>query len=578
MKDKKSHHKEQENLTHGSHRLVSLIGYSQSGKSTRISCLQEHLRELFITAGASTISLGGGITMRSGRQSRHIAPRFINVRFRDGEILFASIDYTGQDHQAAYYFLKQMFMLITTIKNSGGDINNLFNEIMSISYKIIQWFSDINTTLEREELEDIIFDPFKPFRDYADKYGLNLDYIYLNVIIEKVLNLMLSPSQKDFINNLKDIWDKEGEKNVIKYLKNFLRDTLNIKDLDKFNKFNVIQLNRILCKLDTWYPEPNTTTICDSGENINYDRPIGDYAFIRGIITGPLLAYLLLGLVINSWITFILMPSDLNKWYDSIKNLYQYKSDEDYINHLNVFTELDNEIDSEVRNLCSELVHQYTWRNYREIYSDQASLNSIIEVICGGKVICPPLRFDEPNDEHSKKIAQIVRNIREHVCHKNLIIIWGEAIAKIYHYKLITILLHIYSKYLEVVKDRKLEKYFVFDLTYSDDKSFIDNIKTVLSFKSQYQYQNKSINYIVEFNNIINALENIKEHNIGIYFIPSTIGGSAQCTPFEAISIVCLSNRYTKVKVINSDTGDEREIECNSIMKGLDIRKLRMSM
>lgn len=563
-------------------RTVFLIGYSQSGKSSRISCIQKHL-ESFIAAKGRILPISPIIIIKTGSQSRHIAPNRINIRLRSGETTFISIDYTGQDHQAAYYFLEKMYEMISNIKGfldteysekeeygeKEEDLKIIFKNITNISNIIMNTFINPETTMDADLFKKIVFDPFNPFREIASKYKIDVDAAYVDVIIN-VIQLLRGSDYKELL----DTFSMKKLEDVLNYFKNELNGLLGEidKDFSKPSSLGVLKLNRILCKIDTLTKivtedgraKYDWNRDCDTRKVIEIKEISGIHGFWRGVITGPLLAYLFIGLLTNSWITIILMPSNFEKWYNQLKEMYLRSIDKekeiatmvDYIKH---FAKLDPEISDGIKYLCSCLIHQYI--NKEKLNVDNET--KIVDIICSNLTEVDLTKLNIENEE--------IKKILNYIYEDKLITLWGEAIAKVYHYKLINVLLNLYLEYLNHVKDQKVDKTFIFDLTYCEGKKFIDGIKAVLS--SEYMPTKiEELRYLKEFKNIVNSLTNIQNHNINIYFIPSArVGGSdpatSECTPFEAISIICLSEKTPEVKLKNLNNGEVINVQCSSILK-----------
>ncbi|MEM4618901.1 MAG: hypothetical protein QW607_01675 [Desulfurococcaceae archaeon] len=563
-----------------SQRIIFLIGYSQSGKSTRIHSIRKYLNPLIIRSGGNICDRRyPDIKIYAGSQTRHMVTHRIDVRFTSGETSFTSIDYTGQDHQAAYYFLDKVLEIMRTIKNANQDdetkrknIEKIFNKIIGTSNDIISFFINPETTISKETFEKIVSDPFDPFTEVAKDYRLNLNGAYRDVVT-RVLQLLGSENPQEVINELRiDISNfKERLKNIL----NIVSGDLNTSD-----SLRLIDLNKILCRIDTLNISGNRyewNRDCDTVSNINI-KTIGSYGYWRGIITGPLLMYLFLGLLINSWITIILMPSNFEKWYKQLKRIY-IPSDTDkdaernaMIRSIRHFTKFDPTIGDIVKSLCSTLLNQYIHEKKLDLESNRDTIVNIVDYVCSSLV-----QGQEQSEEQSQ--SNVIEDIKKGFYDKYLTVLWGEALAKIYHYELINVLLSLYLDYLKYyVRNQNENKIFIINLTYCEDKRFIDSVKAILSYEYLSELR-ESENYILNLRNTLNTLANIKDHDISIYIIPSTCWGGSDpatstCSPFETISITCIANRIQEVKLINSNTKESTTVECQKILRAVDLNKI----
>lgn len=581
-------------------RKVLILGYSQSGKSSRINCIERQLR------GAREVSIksesGPKISIKFKSQSRHITPYDIAVKLRHGDIKVIAVDYTGQDHQAAYYFLKKMYDIIQTIRNlSKSDIiiKNIFDNIINISNKIIDVFvMGSETAMKVEDFKKIITNPFEPFTEIAKKYEISLDSVYKDVVAKVVGVLVRSKSEDQ--NN----WRWPGEIESLKNAKNFVEKYTETLDnilknigLEQYPVIRVNELNRILCRIDTAKLVNNRyewNKDCDnySFSNIEIER-IGTLGWLRGFVAGPLLAYLFLGLVIDSWITIILMPANFKKWYEMLKRIYitdvidttidtsesQNKaiSDKDIeikTTEINTMMEgikhyirLDEKIEKGVKDICRQLINQYL-KNHNKSSIDEEKFNIIKDEICSfsssRSLECKPIA-DNPRD--------IINGVKDYVC-KNLIILWGEVLARIYHYELVNVLLNLYELYIKYKHSElpRHEKHFVFDLTYCEKDSdqvmsLYESLNSILSLDVSHEQEH----YVEQLKNVINALSLFEVSNnninINIHFLPSSMSDAiGDCTPFETILIICMNDVLSKVNIINKNTNEKEEIDCKLLL------------
>jgi len=281
-----------------SHRplLVGFIGFSQSGKSSRI----ENIMRL---AGQATPlpEVPTRIYEKNTRNSRHFLPLASLLRSRSIDVVLVSIDYTGHDHLAAYLFTRRILEVL------GGELvlldrKRFLQEMVETSHEVLDGLVSQGTRgIRRDLLMRLVESPlpfYADIKEYFDPY-------------------------MELCNAIRGLPCRQSEVvRLIEEVKQAIRETR--KDVLSYT-----DLNEIICMLEST-PESKSNCI-NIGKlpqveiSIDYTKGI----LLRLVLTAPLLTYLLMGLLIESNILFIPIPASIHDYLNQLKKTFIEKDSKD---------------------------------------------------------------------------------------------------------------------------------------------------------------------------------------------------------------------------------------------------------
>jgi len=281
-----------------SHRplLVGFIGFSQSGKSSRIESIMR-------LAGQATPlpEVPTRIYEKNTRNSRHFLPLASLLRSRSIDVVLVSIDYTGHDHLAAYLFTRRILEVL------GGELvlldrKRFLQEMVETSHEVLDGLVSQETRgIRRDLLMRLVESPlpfYADIKEYFDPY-------------------------MELCNAIRGLPCRQSEiVRLIEEVKQAIRKT-------RKEVLSYTDLNEIICLLEST-PESKSSCI-NIGKlpqveiSIDYTKGL----LLRLILTAPLLTYLLMGLLIESNILFIPIPASIRDYLNQLEKTFIEKDSKD---------------------------------------------------------------------------------------------------------------------------------------------------------------------------------------------------------------------------------------------------------
>jgi len=281
-----------------SHRplLVGFIGFSQSGKSSRI----ENIMRL---AGQATPlpEVPTRIYEKNTRNSRHFLPLASLLRSRSIDVVLVSIDYTGHDHLAAYLFTRR----ILEVLDRGLvflDRKRFLQEMVETSHEVLDGLVSQETRgIRRDLLMRLVESPLPLYADIKE---------YFDPYMELCNAIRGLPCRQSEIVRL------------IEEVKQAIRGT-------RKEVLSYTDLNEIICMLES---TPESKSSCINIGKLPQVEVSVDYTkglLLRLVLTAPLLTYLLMGLLIESNILFIPIPASIRDYLNQLKKTFIEKDSKD---------------------------------------------------------------------------------------------------------------------------------------------------------------------------------------------------------------------------------------------------------
>ena len=273
--------------------LVGVIGYSQSGKTTRIDSLLNYASKngVLLTRGVTKVFQTGT------RFSRHFIPYSFLMRGRVKEVVVSTLDYTGHDHLGGYLTLN---LIRRKLLESNEGRRSALDRLLFISEKIV---------------EDMMVQ------------GRGVEKKLLLGLLDKPLQLpgVREETIEEFRGKLCEII--MGRPCTTRELKQVYTEVRDHVESIEGEYLGINELNKLLCRLESseaYLPD------CEKiGEEETIEvEPAGPLGYMkRTLITAPLLAYLLIGVMRKSVVLFIMAPSSVETVLENILHAYMVKRD-----------------------------------------------------------------------------------------------------------------------------------------------------------------------------------------------------------------------------------------------------------
>lgn len=256
--------------------IIGFIGYSQTGKTTRIYALKKYAGMLGIEAAEEKPLTS--VRIAGTDQSRHFIPHALRLRTRTRDLIAVTLDYTGHDHIAAYAIIKNMFEMLRREKDIVR--KSYLERVINISNRLVDDIIIERKGIPQRVLKVLISDPL-----LYPKPGLEEKYDPFEYLYRIVVGAPYRPSE------------------MASYRRRVIIELDSFEEYISFDDFN-----KLLCMLEA--EEEDLAKCAQIGSVSEVEVKIRNSVsnIQRTIVTGPLLAYLLIGLMLRSTILFIFVP------------------------------------------------------------------------------------------------------------------------------------------------------------------------------------------------------------------------------------------------------------------------------
>lgn len=525
--------------------IVGFIGFSQSGKSSRI----ENILRL---TGSETMepAVYTRVYEKGTRHSRHFMPFASVARGRTIDTVLVTVDYTGHDHLAAYFFTRRILEALEKgLLGAGREA--LVRELVENAGSVVDELAARRGGLSKRLLLQLLDSPipgYKYLRDYFDPY-------------RELCGVIRGAPCRD-----------EEVARVVEYVRQTLRETG--RDMVSFN-----DLNRILCVLESSH---QTRERClDIGKADRVEIVVGEAGgyFARLVVTAPLLTHLLVGLLIESNILFILVPASIGDYLNQLKRLFM--GDDSKSPHYLL---------AALRALAwaGEDVHGLLVKALSSTVKDKASgedTGRIVEECLETTVEEEVDRLKLPRDAvqvvasaapftsingYKGFIGCVSKALTGEAGGEGLDKGLTEALTRVVLEKYQVGLLEALLKLLGYIAGSGVKPVLstvVFDYTYMDKarRPFKEIVSRSLS--SSLLEFDRDTPALSEVYRLLRETPGLKGVDLEVYALPSSLHGSYS-TPFEYMMLVCLlEDKLASFKVTSKDTGESREVLCVDLLK-----------
>mgnify|MGYP001772553331 CR=1 FL=1 len=540
-----------EELRNGRPLIVGFIGFSQSGKSSRINNIMK-LTDHYIASNVFT-----RIYEKGTQHSRHFLPFTSIIKGRSIDTVLITIDYTGHDHSAAYLFTEKMLELLN--EDSLHIIRGtLLNEMLNNARELVgELVSSEGEGISRRLLLRLIESPIPRYgelKEYFDPYS-------------------------EICKSIKGIPCRSNE---IAYLVESVAQS--IRDVRK-NIISFTDLNKIICTLEATNDSKDSCLNIGRADSIEIDVDKVEGYLKRLIITAPLLTYLLIGLLIESNTLFILVPASIRSYLEQLKTLLLVENSlANYNSDYHYFMASFRTLAWAGENIHDILVDTilYVIRGEGEDVGDRVP--EIVKV-CVDKVAGDEAsRLNLPADSKQvlvkvspfisinayKEFLRCVSNDLDGIDAESLEERLNRVLTRIilekYQVGLLENILRLTGHLMETGV-KPLLNTIVIDYTYMDKtgKPFREVVSESLSGNLfDLERDTPALSGIY---GLIDKVFRKSNAELKIYVIPSFMR-NGEATPLEYMMLVCLlEDKLASFKIMDKDTGKSRELTCLELFR-----------
>jgi len=540
-----------------SHRplLVGFIGFSQSGKSSRI----ENIMRL---AGQATLlpEVPTRIYEKNTRNSRHFLPLASLLRSRSIDVVLVSIDYTGHDHLAAYLFTRRILEVLGR-ELVLLDRKRFLQEMVETSHEVLDGLVSQETRgIRRDLLMRLVESPlpfYADIKEYFDPY-------------------------MELCNAIRGLPCRQSEiVRLIEEVKQAIRETR--KDVLSYT-----DLNEIICLLES---TPGSKSSCINIGKLPQVEISVDYTkglLLRLVLTAPLLTYLLMGLLIESNILFIPIPASIRDYLNQLKKTFIEKDSKDptiLLANLRALAwsgENTREIlESAVNSILSrggvedaEKLRAIIDGCISESISKEVArlgMGKEVEDIVGKASPFTSINgYDEFTECLSKSLGEYIGegvDLREALT---------DTLTRVVLEKYQLDLLNNMLRLLEYVIDTGVNPavgVIVFDYTYMDKagKGFKEIVSESLS--GELLDLKRDVPALSSLYSLISKVFRRGSLSPEIYAIPSSMKNN-NVTPLEYMMLICLlEDKLASFRIVNSATSESKDVSCIDIVRKAKLPK-----
>jgi len=532
--------------------LVGFIGFSQSGKSSRI----ENIMRL---AGQATLlpEVPTRIYEKNTRNSRHFLPLASLLRSRSIDVVLVSIDYTGHDHLAAYLFTRRILELLDR-ELVFLDRKRLLQEMVKTSHEVLDGLMSQGTRgIRRGFLLRLVESPLPFYADIKE---------YFDPYMELCNAIRGSPCrQREIVRLIEEVKQaiRETRKNVLSYT----------------------DLNEIICLLES---TPESKSSCINIGKLPQVEISVDYTtglLLRLVLTGPLLTYLLMGLLIESNILFIPIPASIRDYVNQLKKTFIEKDSKDptvLLANLRVLAWSGENTREILESAVNSIISRDSGEDAEKLRATRAIIDSCIsesvikEVarLGMGKEVEDVVRkaspftsingYNEFTECLSKSLSGYIEegvDLREALT---------DTLTRIVLEKYQVDLLNNMLRLLEYVINIGVNPVvgaIVFDYTYMDKtgKGFKEIVSESLS--GELLDLKRDTPALSSLYSLINKVFRRGSLSPEVYAIPSSMRNN-NVTPLEYMMLICLlEDKLASFRIVNSATSESKDVSCIDIVR-----------
>ncbi|MEL9909520.1 MAG: hypothetical protein QW389_08115 [Desulfurococcus sp.] len=531
--------------------LVGFIGFSQSGKSSRINNIMK-LTDQYITPRVFT-----RIYEKGTQHSRHFLPFTSIIKGRSIDTVLITIDYTGHDHLATYLFTEKILELLN--EDSLHIIRGtLLNEILNNAREVVgELVSSEGEGISRRLLLRLIESPIPRYgelKEYFDPYS-------------------------EICKSIKGISCRSSE---IAYLVESVAQS--IREVRK-NMVSFTDLNKIICTLEATNDSKDACLNIGKANSIEIVVDKVEGYLKRLIITAPLLTYLLIGLLIESNTLFILVPASIKSYLEQLKTLLLVENDPvNYHSDYHYFMTSFRTLAWAGENIHDILVDTILYVIRGESGDIRGRVPEIVKV-CVDKVAGDEAsRLNLPADskqvlvkvspfisintykEFLRCVSSNLDRIDAESLEERLNRVLTRMILEKYQVGLLENILRLTGHLMETGV-KPLLNTIVVDYTYMDKsgKPFREVVSESLSGNLfDLERDTPALSGIY---GLIDKVFRKSNAELKIYVIPSFMR-NGETTPLEYMMLVCLlEDKLASFKIMDKDTGKSRELTCLELFR-----------
>ncbi|MEM0341493.1 MAG: hypothetical protein QW387_01985 [Desulfurococcus sp.] len=527
--------------------IVGFIGFSQSGKSSRINNIMK-LTDHYIASKVFT-----RIYEKGTQHSRHFLPFTSIIKGRSIDTVLITIDYTGHDHSATYLFTEKILELLN--EDSLHIIRGtLLNEILNIARELVgELVSSEGEGISRGLLLRLIESPIPRYgelKEYFDPYS-------------------------EICKSIKGVSCRSSE---ITYLVESVVQT--IREVRK-NRVSFTDLNKIICTLEATSDSKDVCLNIGKANSVEIVVDKVEGYLKRLIITAPLLTYLLIGLLIESNTLFILVPASIRSYLEQLKTLLLVENDPaDYHYFMTSFRTLAWAGENIHSILTDTILHVI--RGEREDVRDNVPeiVKACVDKVAGDEAS----RLNLPADSKQvlvkvspfisinayKEFLRCVSNdldgIDAEFLEERLNRVLTRIILEKYQVGLLENILRLIGHLIEIGV-KPLLNTIVIDYTYMDKTSKLFREVVSESLSGNLFDLERDTPALSGIYGLIDKVFRKNNAELKIYVIPSFMR-NGETTPLEYVMLVCLlEDKLASFKIIDKDTGRSRELTCLELFR-----------